>query len=311
MKILSALRSGLSRTIKAWRSVLIYWFVSFLLVSLIVTPLRSSLNATLDKSMITEKLATGFDVDVLGDMGPAFRSMSVALFSGFIILLLVASLTNVFISGGIFDSVRGCRDNEPKHNFFSACSSGFWSFLIITLVSYSMIIASLLIVIVIPVAVDVSSFSDSEGSISTIIKETPIVFAALLAILLLVADYARAWQSANRGTRPFKAIGFGFRQAFGSFAMSFPLMIIILIIKTSLIFLIYKLVAGITPVTAGGLIWLFFISQLLIIMNVVLRVLRYASVTSLMELRQPVQHAGEIEQERQVPFSGNIQDIVI
>jgi hypothetical protein len=311
MKILSALRSGLSRTIKAWRSVLIYWFVSFLLVSLIVTPLRSSLNATLDKSMITEKLATGLDVDVLGDMGTAFRSMSAALFSGFIILLLVASLTNVFISGGIFDSVRSHRDNEPKHNFFSACSSGFWSFLIITLVSYLMIIAILMIVIIIPVAVGISSFSDSEGSLSAMLKETPIVFAALLAIILLIADYARAWQSANEGIQPFKAIGFGFRQAFGSFTLSFPLMILILVIKTGLIFLIYKLVAGITPVTDGGLIWLFFISQLLEISNVVLRVFRYASVTSLLELRKPVPQAGEIEQERQVLISGNIHDIVI
>jgi hypothetical protein len=54
---------------------------------------------------------------------------------------------------------------------------------------------------------------------------------------------------------------------------------------------VIKLIAGYTPVTGGGIFLLFIISQLIIVLKIFIKVLRFGSITSLMEqnfLKVPV-----------------------
>lgn len=283
MKIILAIKSGLSRSFRAWRGILIFWFISLVLVSLLVTPLKASLKAALGKSMVTEKLMDGINFDVLGDMGTTFRSIGASLFSGIILLSLIALLINVFIAGGLFDSLKKGSERLTSGTFFRASAKNFWSFLIISAILYLIAIALILIVIVVPVSIAGNSESAPEGIVFRTLVISCSAFLVFIPVIILVADYARAWQASNIQNACFKAIGYGFSQTFRNFFSSFALMIIMIVFQALLGVVVFKLIAGYTPGTGGGLFLLFIISQLLLIVKIYLKVLRYGSVTSLME----------------------------
>ena len=109
-------------------------------------------------------------------------------------------------------------------------------------------------------------------------------FFLLLIILLLVVDYARAWQVIQARNRPLKAIGFGFSLTFRTFKSSYPLMIFIMAIQIIYGWLILNIIPGMNPVTGGGVLLLFLLSQILFIVKIFLKLWRYGSVTSMMEL---------------------------
>jgi hypothetical protein len=283
MKIILAIQSGLFRVFKAWKGILIFWFISLVMVSFLIFPLRASLNAVFGNSMVIEKLVNGINVDVLGDMGPNLYSIVSSLFSGILILSLVALLINAFITGGLFDSLRKGSERFNAENFFRTSAKNFWSFIIITAILYVIIIFLILIVIVVPLLMAGKSESASEGIFLRTLAVSCSVFLAAILIVFLVADYARAWQASFNQTACFKAIGFGFSQTFRNFFSSIILMIIMFLFQALLAGGVIKLIAGYTPSTAGQVFLLFIISQLFIVFKIFLKALRYASVTSLME----------------------------
>jgi hypothetical protein len=287
MKIIFALKSGFLRAAKAWKAILIYWFISLLLVSMLAIPLKASLKAALGKSMITDKLIYGLNIDVLGDMGPAIHAMVSALFAGVFILAIAAIIVNVFMTGGIFDALKNGSGKLTTENFFQAAGRNFWPFLIILVLLYLIITVLIFIVVVIPFSLASNSNSVPEGTGFRLLRISGVVFTVLLSILLLVADYARAWQSLQNRNACFKAFGFGFSQTFRTFLSSFPLMLLILILQVLIAFAVFRILAGFAPVTGGGVLLLFIVSQFTMLTNFFLRVFRYGAVTSLMELNPP------------------------
>jgi len=114
--------------------------------------------------------------------------------------------------------------------------------------------------------------------------------------MLLVTDYARAWQVSNDKLNSFRALGFGFSETFGKFWSSLPLMVLMLLIQLLYIGLVFVLVSGWMPDTGRGVIFLFIGSQLLFIIKIFLKFWRYGSVTSLMELHGEKQVLNEENQ---------------
>jgi hypothetical protein len=283
MKIISAIKSGLSRSLRSWKGILIFWFISLIMVSFLIVPVRAGLNSVFGNSMVIEKLMNGINIDVLGDMGANLKSIYSSLFSGILILALAAILINVFITGGLFDALKSGSERFSSENFFSASAKKFWSFLIISAILYLIILFLILIVIVIPVSISANSESAPEGLVFKTFAYSFSVFLVIMPVVFLVADYARAWQAARLQNACFKALGFGFRQTFRSFFSSLGVMIIILILQALLGWGVISVIAGFTPVTGGGVFLLFIISQLLFAMKIILKTLRYGSVTSLME----------------------------
>jgi hypothetical protein len=283
MKLLLAIKTGFSRSVKSWKGILIFWVVAFFSVSLIVAPLKAGLKSSLDSSMITEKLVKGIDIDVLGDLGINLHSMYSSLTAGLVILSLVAVLFNIFITGGLFDSVKNGSAGFFPENFFRASAKNFWSYTVITLMLYLIIIALIVVIVVIPVSVANNADSAPEGMVFRILVICMSAFMLAMTIILLVGDYARAWQAARSQSAGFKALGFGFRQTFRTYLSSFPLMLIMLVLQGIVAWMMIKVIAGIVPVKSGGVLMLFLISQLIFFLKLFLKVLRYASVTSLME----------------------------
>jgi hypothetical protein len=287
MKIILAIKSGFSRSLRVWKGILIFWVISFLTVSLLVIPLRASLKSALGDSMITEKLVKGINIDVLGDLGSNLHSMISSLSAGIIMISLAAVLINIFITGGLFDSVKNGSVKFLSENFFKASAKNFWPFMIITFMLYLIILVLTILVVVIPVTLASNSESAPEGMAFRILVVCLSLFMLAMSAILLVADYARAWQTSQNQNDGFKALGFGFSQTFRTFFSSFPLILIMLVLQAVVVWFVAKVIAGIIPSKGMGVIMLFFISQLLFFLKLFLKVLRYGSVTSLMEQNPP------------------------
>jgi hypothetical protein len=148
----------------------------------------------------------------------------------------------------------------------------------------AIIIFAAVIVIAIPFGI-VKSSGSSPGSAQIItIQVSAAVLVLLVAVLLLVADYARAWQAASKTRSCFRALGFGFTRTFGTFLSSFPVMILVIIVQLLFSFFIMKLINGWKPVTGGGVFLLFIVSQIIFFLKAGLKVWRYGSVTALKEI---------------------------
>jgi hypothetical protein len=283
MRILLAIKTGFSRSVMAWKGILISWFISITMVSLLVVPLKAGLNAAFGGSMVTEKLMKGINFDVLGDLGKNLHSIGSTLFAGIILLSLSTILVNIFIAGGLFDSVRKDSDRTFAENFFRGSAKNFWPFLIISAILYLIVIVLILVLIALPVSVAATAESAPEGIVFRTLIVSCSVFIAAVSLIFLVADYARAWQASRVQTATFRALGFGFSQTFRTFLISFGLMIIMLLLQVLPGYFLAKIIAGYTPVNGRGVFLLFIISQLLIVFKIYLKVVRFGSVTSLME----------------------------
>lgn len=287
MKIFSAIGSGFLQSVKAWKGILIIWFSSLLMVSLIALPMKGAMKSAFGKSMITDKLLGGLDVEVLGDLGANLRSLTHFFSSGLFLLLIIGILVYAFLAGGLFNSLRKTDQPFSSAEFFKASAGNFWSFLGISLI-ISFILGFIGFVVVgLPVSIVSQIESGAEGTPYLVALISIIVFLFVEAIFFLVADYARAWQVVNEKKSCFKAVGSGFSLTFRTLFSSMGVMLIMVIAQLLFSLLALKIIGPWKPVSGGGVFMLFLISQLMFFCRVLLKTWRYGSVTSLMELNNP------------------------
>ncbi len=291
MKIFSSLKSGFSRALKSRKGVLIVWFSLFILVMVFIYPLRRSLNSAFGLSMITEKLANGFDIEVFADLGSALKSLMSFFTAGFMFVYLIGFVLNAFLTAGLFGSVRKENGKFSSQEFFRAGAKNFWSFLIILLILTLIINFFSGILVGVPMMIASGSDSISEKSRYIIVITSIVVLLLCLPVFLLVADYARAWKSAHENESLFKAIGAGFSHTFSKFWPSYIMMFLLILAQIALGILIMLILPTWKPVRGGGVFLLLIVSQLMLYVRLLLKTWRYGSVTSLMERKQTVNSA--------------------
>jgi hypothetical protein len=284
MKIFTAIKTALLRTLKSWTGAMIIWFVSLLTVSLLALPVRASLNSGFGSSMITERLINGIDLEVFSDLGLALNSLMSYLTSGFFMLLLVGFLLNAFLSGGLFNSLKQSSGKFSTGEFFRSSAKNFWPFLVILSVISITVIVLVFLVIGVPMSLISNAEAQQEGALQKAFILLTSVFLLFLTILLLVADYARAWQVSEEQNECFKAISFGFSRTFRTFTSSYPLMLVLIVVQVLYGWIVLYILPGMKPVSSGGVCLLFLFSQFLFIIKILLKMWRYGSVTSLMEI---------------------------
>jgi small-conductance mechanosensitive channel len=235
--------------------------------------------------MATELLTDTINIDVITDMIPGLSSLIPALTSGFLIVFFIAFLMNIFLAGGLFTILSGKKNKQNLADFFAGGASSFWSFLLITLITTLIILFSGALIGGIPIAIVSSSGSGTPepGAMGRVVRIVIIIMALLLPLLILAADFARAWQVSHDERKPFKAIGFGFRMTFRTFLLSYPLMLVIMLVQVAYVALVMSRLLAAKPVTGGGVFLLFLGSQLLFVIRILLRAWRYGCVTSVME----------------------------
>jgi hypothetical protein len=283
MKTLNTLLSGATRSLKAWKWVIIIWLCSLFLVSLLAFPMRAGLRSVLGSSMITEKLSDGINIDVLADFGTNLSTILSSLTFGFFIVVFLGLLMNIFLCGGLFSSLKSSENKVTASQFFGGAGANFWSFLVIVLLMMLIILFLGFLIIGIPQIIVRSSDTVSEATPVITGKIAAIIFLLILPVFLLVTDYARAWQAASSESACFKAIGNGFRQTFKHFFSSYFVMAIVLVVQILFGWLIFSIIPGWRPSSGGGVFLLFLLSQILFISKLILRAWRYGSVTSMLE----------------------------
>jgi hypothetical protein len=282
MNIIISIRTGFVRALRNWKGVLIEWILTFSMVILVAYPLRTALNSFLGSSMITEKLTNGINFDVIADLGTNFTTL-ISMFSlGFFLIIIMALVLNVFITGGLFSCLKGTNGKFSSTIFFSGAISNFWSYFVIMLIISIIILVVGFLVIGIPILIAGGSGSIEGSKLRTFIRFGSI-FLFILPLFLLIADYARAWQVAREKGACFRAIGFGFNQTFRTFLSSYPMMIIILVGQLLFGWLVLSILPGMKPHAGGGIFLYFLLSQFLFFTKILLKVWRYGSVTALME----------------------------
>jgi len=283
MNILSYLKTGFFRALNIRKGVLIVWFSMFILVLVFIYPFRASLSSAFGRSLITEKLADGFDIEVFADLGTAFRSILSFFTAGFIIIYLIGFVINAFLTAGLFGSVRKDSGKFSSQEFFRAGSGNFWSFLIISLIITVIIGFLNILITIIPFIILNLSDSISEKSAFVIVVASITLCLMLLPVFFLAADYARAWKTAKETGSCFRAIGAGFKHTFSKFWRSYVMMTLLILAQIAFGILIILILPGWKPVTGGGVFLLLIISQLMLYLRLLLKTWRYASVTAMME----------------------------
>jgi len=280
MKILKYFAEGALRSLKAWKWVLVIWF-SFLMLALIVsTPFKAEMRTIIGRSMITEKIAEGNIVDFISNSVTGLRMAMASLTSVFFLAVFLALILNSFFSAGLFHILRSGDKETPGVSFFGKAGSGFFSFLVIEILMKLMILIVILLVIGLPVSL---SAGDSMLPDPGKMKIPVILVSILLPVLLMVADFSRAWLAATGSKNPFRAIGNGFRFAFRSFFSSWIIMAILILIQGLFSWITITVTRALDPMSVWGIFGMFFLLQLLFIARFFLRTWRYGSITAVFE----------------------------
>jgi hypothetical protein len=290
MKIFIVIKSSLLRLPGIWRSALFVWFSSLLVISIFAFPIKSVVNYGFGRSMITEKLRDGINIEVFSDLGDTLTSLGSYFSSGF--------LLNAFFSGGFFGVIKTDGRKSSVSNFFKSSAKNFWAFLFISILVNILIVIFALLIIALPLFIVGKSIILSEGSLFKTGIFLFSIFLLVLIILILIADYARAWQVTKKKNQCFRAIGFGIRQTFRTFISSYALMVILLTVQLLFVWLVLKILPGWTPDTGAGIVLLFVLSQFLFFIKIILKVLRYGSVTALMELNLKAKSVKDYKQKK-------------
>jgi hypothetical protein len=283
MKLINSLKSGFIRSARAWRGIMIMWLFSLMLVSLVAIPLKHAFKTDLGNSMITEKLAHGINIEVFADLGSSFRNLASYFLSGFLLIILIGFIINIFLTGGLFSNLSKSSSSFSIQEFLQASAKYFWPFLIVSVFISIIILFLFILICLIPVSIVVQATASAEGALLKTAIISGSVYLLLVAILLAVADYSRAWLVSSARPQFFKAIGFGFKYTFRTFPSSYSLILIILLVQFLFGWMVLSIIPGIHPSGEIGIIMLFVLSQSLYIIKIYLKTWRFGSMTSVME----------------------------
>jgi hypothetical protein len=283
MNIMNPILSGVVRSIKSINGVLTIWISTLLLVCLIAIPLKSSINSVIGKSMITEKLRNGINMDVLIDFHDNLRTIISSFSAGFFLVIFCGILINVFFNGGLFTTLHNKEEKYSSSQFFRGAGIHFWPFLIITVILTLIINFFTTLAFGICIVISRAVNAGHGGGNLNAILIGGIITVLILPVFLLVTDYARVWQARSSKAAAFKAIGIGFKQTFRYFFSSYPVMFICILIQVLFSWFMLKFISGYGPQTGFGIFVLFLLSQFLFVIKILLRVLRYGSVTAMFE----------------------------
>jgi hypothetical protein len=285
MKIFYHLKSGAARSLHTWKGILVMWVSVLFLISLLALPVKTGLKSMLGSSMVTELLKDSVNVDVISDLKLGLEAILPVFTIGFLLVCLFGLMLNVFFTGGIFALLSNKNNTKSARFFFGESASNFWSYIVISLTASAIYLLAGSVITGIPMLIISlrGSGTNEPGSSGIVLRIMLVIMALLLPVILLVADYARAWQADKTEKRPFKAIGYGFSRTFKTFFQSYIVMLVVLLIQAGYGAMVVSKLMTAKLSTGLGVFLLFLTSQALFIIKIVMRTWRYGCITSLFE----------------------------
>jgi len=284
MKFFKAFSSGAVRAFRSVKALLLIWLLTFSVLAVFSYPLRAFISNALGSTASTGLLNDGFSLSFFMDLGQSFNPLLSAVTAGMLIVLLFFFFLYVFLNGGLFDSLVKNKWAYRPGDFFRASARFFLSYLVIKILVLLMILASMFLIIGLPLIIQGAGASGSEEVTVKLVSILRIIALLVLPVFLLVADYSRVWLVANDQRKVFKALGYGFKGTFRSFFSSYFFMLIMVIVQGLYVVLVTRVLTGYAPDSGGGLFLLFLLSQALFFMKLYLRALRYGGVAALYQL---------------------------
>lgn len=303
--ILSAIRTGLRKTLENRRMIVVFYFANLLVGLLIMLPFRSALSDFASNTLMGEKLAGRFDMDFLFD----FLAKNNGAISSEMGLMVIAAavywLLAIFLSGGAFSVFAGSDKYTPR-TFWGSAAAYFGRF--IRLALWSLPVLGIFYCV---------QFIET-GIVRVIFGKDPYQYVtywggvvklglAQIGILFyfVVLDYSRIYvvltDERTMRLALWKGIGF----AFGNFPRTFGIAFTMFLTGV-IVLIIYNPIAD--ALHAPGtliVLSLFVVQQLYMFLRMILKLTLFGGEMSLFrELRAPQEHvprpdtSGEVGLER-------------
>jgi len=280
MDLIKALKKGAVLTASSYKLLLTMWIITLVMIMLVALPLKSSFKSVFDHSMAMEKLSSGFDAGLAGDMGKSFGQLMSSASTGGLLLVLAGFLLYTFFAGGLFTRFTTAWGGLKPTAFIKASAQNFVPFLKIALLMCLIIFFYTSLIIGLPAGI---MLAVSEGSIpqTGLMIIFYVIWVLGLPVWLSVADYSRRWIAATGSRLAFRALGAGFRALGKRFWLSYFTVLVILILNVVFVCGSMWFTAWSVP-QKGLMIFLFFLAtQFLFLVRLFMKAWRYATVSQL------------------------------
>jgi hypothetical protein len=283
MSIFAVYYNGFRKSVRSIRTIVLLWIVSLAGSLLVVAPLERNIERLLDGSIGPELLYDGFDIDIFADImhaiTPALASFSITFFLVSAIIFLV----NTFLTAGLFRVIAGSWKKPYKSStFLKGADRGFGGFLFVAIAAAVMIFIMFIIVFLLPLVIAVVA---GAGYTFLMLAGTllAVLLFMLIPVVLLTADWARVFLTADKHLGPYRALIDGFGSLRRRFLRNWLMMFIILAISILVGVFSMRIVTYSKLSSGAGLILLLLVSQLFVFLKIWIKVIRYGSVTAMAE----------------------------
>lgn len=234
--------------------------------------------------MAFDEFMEGFNFDIIVDLSSISHTSIASMSAVLLLLIFLGILFYTFFSGGVFSYIRVTKRKFSIAHFFRDSAQYFWPFLGLSILIASMIGFVLFLLAGIVAGLNFSVKPDAKILQLFITFIFLVIAATVLAVFLLVADYSRAHYVADEKPHFFRSMGRGFKKTFGTFFSSVPMMLFLILIQILFMWLMSAVIAGLNPGSGLMVVLVFLLSQVLFFIRTFLRIWRYSSVTSMMEM---------------------------
>ncbi len=266
MNILKAYGRGFKNSLRHPRMILLIFAITLLLGLSVALPFFFSF-----KSAVGNSVVTNLDYTTMSEL-VKFHSWNLdSIISQGKFSVLIFWLIMIFFVGGIVRTFN--REDFTVGTFFSGAGVNFFRFLLCD------VIVLALLAVTAAVLFGISSFLLSL--FHNVVTETPLmwaygiatfIFLCVVALFLMISDYAKFYMEMAGTSRVLKAIGKGIKFVFSNFLRTYFLYALLLVLPI-LTLILYKLTFDrIGMNTTFGIIAMFFVQQLFIILRVWYRI---------------------------------------
>ena len=153
MRLFSVLKRGAIKAAGSYKHLITMWVITLAMILLVAMPLKLGLNMIFSKSFATDRLLSGFDAGLTGDMGPAFGNLLGSATYGGFLLLVAGFLLYTFFAGGLFACYTRSYGSFKVTSFLKSSGYYFFTYLGIGIVVFLLITVWTLVIIGIPAGV--------------------------------------------------------------------------------------------------------------------------------------------------------------
>ncbi|MFA5814410.1 MAG: hypothetical protein WC865_02170 [Bacteroidales bacterium] len=280
MKAISSFLYGFSAAIKSLRMLLLIYLSYLVIAILLAIPFYGLIRSAAGNSQLPDSLMNGFDAtairELLDNGGKAFGFYLKAFMPWIFAFLLF----QVYLSGGIFSWVSNPRGKFTISFFHQHGRKYFWRYL--KLAVYFLIIHLIIgLILYLPYLLTTGS---REGLTDQQIV-CPFLFIMgghliLLVFVFLLADLVKSRLFEQDSRKVFKTIFKCLKMAFRRFFSFYFLGLLLLVFPLVLFAGFYLIRSSILVNTAGTILFIFVIQQVMIFLRIFLRVWRLAATYS-------------------------------